>query len=349
MDAWGLGPIVWAIGKSVVVRIALAVMALHLACAGPALNAETPLPSAGAWDSEPIVPIPLSTDLDAGQVALGEKLFHDARLSRNNAFSCATCHRLNQGGGDGVSRPPTLTGGLHPRNTPTVFNVALNSRFHWDGGFRTLEAEAEAAIHDPTIMNSDWADVLPKLQADTDYVSAFNTAYPDGLTRANVLRALASFQRSLNTPNSRFDQYLRGDTDVLSDAEKQGYDLFKSYGCVACHQGVNVGGNMFQRFGIFRSQTRPRDDDDAGRFGVTGAERDQQVFRVPSLRNVAVTAPYYHDGRVQTLENAVDLMATRQLGKPLYTEEIELIVQFLYTLTGEYQGQLLILPVEDGS
>ena len=339
----------WPIRKLPVVRIALALVALHLACAAPTPDAQTPLPAAGAWDSEPIVPIPLTADLDAAQVALGEKLFHDPRMSRNNAFSCATCHRLNQGGGDGVARPPTPTGGLHLRNTPTVFNVALNSRFHWDGGFRTLEAEAEAAIHDPTIMNSDWDDVLPKLQADPDYVSAFNAAYAGGLTRANVLHALADFQRSLNTPNSRFDQYLRGDSGALSDDEKRGYDLFKSYGCAACHQGVNVGGNMFQRFGIFRNQNRQHEDDDAGRFGVTGAERDRQVFRVPSLRNVAVTAPYYHDGRVQSLETAVDLMATRQLGRPLYPEEIELIVQFLHTLTGEYQGQLLTLPDEDES
>ena len=333
----------------VVARIALAVMALHLAGIGPPPNAQAPLPTAGSWDSEPIVPIPLDADLDAAQVALGEKLFHDSRLSRNNAFSCATCHRLDQGGGDGVSRPPTLTGGLHLRNTPTVYNVSLNSRFHWDGGFRTLEAEAEAALHDPTVMNSNWTDVLTKLQIGSDYVSAFNAAYSDGLTRANVRHALATFQRSLITPNSRFDQYLRGDADALSDDEKRGYDLFKSYGCAACHQGVNVGGNMFQRFGIFRSRNRPHEDEDAGRFRVTGAERDRQVFRVPSLRNVAVTAPYYHDGRVQSLETAVDLMATRQLGRPLYPEEIELIVQFLHTLTGEYQGELLTLPSEDGS
>ena len=339
----------WPIRKSVLLRFTLAVMALLLACAEPTPNAETPLPPADAWDSEPIVPIPPTTDLDAAQVALGEKLFHDPRLSRNNAFSCATCHRLNQGGGDGVSRPPTLTGGLHLRNTPTIFNVSLNSRFHWDGGFRTLEAEAEAALHDPTIMNTDWAAVMPKLQADADYVGAFNAAYSDGLTRANVLHVLAIFQRSLITPNSRFDQYLRGAADALSDGEKHGYDLFKSYGCAACHQGVNVGGNMFQRFGIFRNQNRPHEDEDAGRFGVTGAERDRQVFRVPSLRNVALTAPYYHDGRVQTLESAVDLMATRQLGRPLYPEEIERIVEFLHTLTGEYQGELLTLPDEDGS
>ena len=333
----------------VVARIVLAVMALHLACIGPPPNAQAPLPTAGSWDSEPIVPIPLDADLDAAQVALGKKLFHDSRLSRNNAFSCATCHRLDQGGGDGVSRPPTLTGGLHLRNTPTVYNVSLNSRFHWDGGFRTLEAEAEAALHDPTIMNSNWTDVLTKLQTGSDYVSAFNAAYPGGLTRANVRHALATFQRSLLTPNSRFDQYLRGAAEALSDDEKRGYDLFKSYGCAACHQGVNVGGNMFQRFGIFRNRNRPHEDEDAGRFGVTGAERDRQVFRVPSLRNVAVTAPYYHDGRVQSLETAVDLMATRQLGRPLYPEEIELIVQFLHTLTGEYQGELLTLPSEDGS
>ena len=330
-------------------RLLALLAALYFACPAPTPYAQTPSPPAGSWDSEPIVPIPLDAGLDAARVALGEKLFHDPRLSRNNAFSCATCHRLDQGGGDGVSRPPTLTGGLHLRNTPTVFNVSLNSRFHWDGGFRTLEEEAEAAINDPTIMNSNWLDVLPKLQSSSDYVSAFNTAYPGGLTKVSVLRALADFQRSLITPNSRFDQYLRGDDGALSEDEKRGYDLFKSYGCAACHQGVNVGGNMFQRFGIFRNQDRRHEDEDTGRFRVTGAERDRQVFRVPSLRNVALTAPYYHDGRVQTLETAVDLMASRQLGRPLHPDEIRLIVEFLHTLTGEYQGELLTLPDEDGS
>ena len=334
----------WSVAHVVIVFVAL-----FFAWPGPTPHAQTPAPPASSWDGEPIAPIPLDAGLDAAQVALGEKLFHDPRLSRNNAFSCATCHRLGQGGGDGVSRPPTLTGGLHLRNTPTVFNVSLNSRFHWDGGFRTLEEEAAAAINDPTIMNSNWLDVLPKLQSSSDYVSAFNAAYPGGLTKANVLRALADFQRSLITPNSRFDQYLRGDDDALSEDEKRGYDLFKSYGCSACHQGVNVGGNMFQRFGIFRNQERRHEDEDTGRFRVTGAERDRQVFRVPSLRNVTLTAPYYHDGRIQSLETAVDLMASRQLGRPLHPDEIRLIVEFLHTLTGEYQGELLTLPDEGGS
>ena len=323
--------------------------ALFFACPVPTPQAQTASPPAGSWDSEPIAPIPLDAGLDAAQVALGEKLFHDPRLSRNDAFSCATCHRLGQGGDDGLPRPPTLTGGLHLRNTPTVFNVSLNSRFHWDGGFRTLEEEAEAAIIDPTIMNSNWLDILPKLQSSSDYVNAFNNAYPGGLTKANVVRALADFQRSLITPNSRFDQYLRGNDDALSEDEKRGYELFKSYGCAACHQGVNVGGNMFQRFGIFRNQNRQHDDEDTGRFRVTGEERDRQVFRVPSLRNVTLTAPYYHDGRIQSLETAVDLMASRQLGRPLHPDDIRLIVEFLHTLTGEYQGELLVLPGEDGS
>ena len=345
----GLETNVWPIRKTVFVPIALFIAALFFTCTAPTPLAQAPAPPADSWDSEPIAPIPLDDGLDAAQVALGEKLFHDPRLSRNDAFSCATCHRLGQGGGDGLSRPPTLTGGLHLRNTPTVFNVSLNSRFHWDGGFRTLEEEADAAIIDPTIMNSNWLDVLPKLQSSSDYVSAFNNAYPGGLTKANVLRALADFQRSLITPNARFDQYLRGDGDALSQDEKRGYELFKSYGCAACHQGVNVGGNMFQRFGIFRNQNRQHEDEDTGRFRVTGAERDRQVFRVPSLRNVTLTAPYYHDGRIQSLETAVDLMASRQLGRPLHPDEIKLIVEFLHTLTGEYQGQLLALPDEDGS
>jgi cytochrome c peroxidase len=162
-----------------------------------------------------------------------------------------------------------------------------------------------------------------------------------------VLDALVTYQRSLLTPNARFDQYLRGHHEALSAAEQRGYQLFKAYGCAACHQGVNVGGNIFQKFGIFPGDTAPRDDDDLGRFTVTGVARDRLVFRVPSLRNVAVTAPYYHDGRVGTLETAVDLMARRQLGKALTAEEIDLIVRFLHTLTGEYRGRSLAQPARE--
>jgi len=193
-------------------------------------------------------------------------------------------------------------------------------------------------------MHTTWPELLAKLRAVPDYEAAFNAAYPGGLTREHVLHALTTYVRSLVTPNARFDQYLRGRQEALTAEEQRGYQLFKAYGCAACHQGVNIGGNIFQKFGIFRGDKPPPDDDDLGRFAVTGATRDRYVFRVPSLRNVAVTAPYYHDGRVETLETAVDLMARRQLGTALTAEEVHVIVQFLHTLTGEYRGRSLALP-----
>ena len=195
------------------------------------------------------------------------------------------------------------------RNTPTIFNVGLNAAFNWDGIANTLEAHAEIVLLNPRLMNTTWPELLAKLQADADYVTSFNTAYPEGLTRANVLDALASFERSLLTPNARFDRYLRGEQHALTEPEQQGYRLFKSYGCVACHQGINIGGNMYQKFGVFAEaggEESPGAGVDLGRYAVTKVPRDREVFRVPSLRNVAVTAPYFHDGRAPTLEDAVD-------------------------------------------
>jgi cytochrome c peroxidase len=303
--------------------------------------------AAASWDKEPITPIPHAAEVGTAQVTLGEKLFHDPRLSHSNATACATCHRLAQGGDDGLPLARGADGVLYSRNTPTIFNVALNTRYRWDGAVRTLEAEAESTLHSAAMMNTNWPDLLTKLRVDPDYIAAFNAAYPGGLTREHVLDALSAYVRSLLTPNARFDQYLRGQQQALTAVEQRGYQLFKAYGCAACHQGVNVGGNMFQKFGIFRGDSAPRDDDDLGRFTVTGVARDRYVFRVPSLRNVAVTAPYYHDGRVETLETAVDLMAKRQLGTALSAEEINLIVQFLHTLTGEYRGRSLALPAKE--
>ncbi len=301
------------------------------------------------FDTEPILPIPRVTGLDPAKIALGERLFHDVRLSRRQARSCATCHRVDRGGDDGRPRSLAADGRAYPRNTPTIFNVALNTRYHWDGHQRTLEAASESALLSPDKMSANWPDLLAELRNAADDVAAFRESYHEGPTREHVLDALVVYQRSLLTPDARFDQYLRGRSDALTAAEKRGYQLFKAYGCATCHQGVNAGGNMFQKFGIFPNggTARNHDADDPGRFAITGMARDQRVFRVPSLRNVGVTAPYYHDGRIETLADAVDLMAQRQLGKVLEAEEIDLIVQFLHTLTGTYQGKLLSRPKEE--
>ena len=298
---------------------------------------------------EPIAPIPLHLALDAQRVTLGERLFHDVRLSHDNTHACTSCHPLERGGMDGWPRARAANGTTTLRNTPTIFNVGFNTAFNWDGIAETLESHAELVLLHPNLMHTTWPELLAKLQGDAEYVPRFKAAYAGGLTPANVLDALATFERSLLTPNARFDRYLRGEQQALTAPEQQGYHLFKSYGCVACHQGINIGGNMYQKFGVFAA---PGDGDsstavvDLGRYEVTKVPRDRGVFRVPSLRNVAVTAPYFHDGRARTLEDAVDTMARVQLGMTLTAEEIGVIVQFLHTLTGEYHGRSVARPIQ---
>ena len=297
--------------------------------------------ASGRDRSEPLAPVPLRVELDADAVALGERLFHDARLSGRNDRACATCHQLSAGGVDGRPRAELANGALHHYNTTTLFNVDLNFRYLWTGAVRKLDTQIERVLLHPDIMQNTWPALLAELQADAAYAKAFNALSPRGVTREQVLATLTSYVKSLRTPNARFDRFLRGQREALSEAEKQGYALFKSYGCAACHQGVNVGGNLFQKFGIFIQDEHPAPNAGHGRFDVTGEARDRDVFRVPSLRNVALTAPYFHDGRAPTLQDAVETMARRQLGRTLAPDDIDLIVGFLHTLTGEYRGQPL--------
>jgi cytochrome c peroxidase len=290
---------------------------------------------------EPIVPIPLDTRLDPKRVSLGERLFGDKRLSADRQRSCASCHPFDNGGADGLARALSADGKPRLRNTPTIFNVGFNFILNWDGGASSLEDHAGKLLTSP-VMDASWPDLLARLAQDAEYPASFRAAYADGLTQANVLNALATFERSLATPNARFDRHLRGDAAALSAEEQRGYALFKAYGCVACHQGINVGGNLFQKFGVFASPGAPaQGEPDLGRYRLTGAERDRGVFRVPSLRNVALTAPYFHDGRAPTLEVAVDTMARVQLGRELAPPDLQAIVRFLGTLSGEFRGQPL--------
>ena len=294
---------------------------------------------------EPLSQILLPVAEDGPQTRLGERLFHDPKLSHDNRRSCATCHPLDRGGMDGQPRAAAADGLPRLRNTPTIFNVGMNFWFNWDGAVHTLEAHVERLLRNPAVMNTTWPELREKLGREADYVSAFRAAYVDGLTWNNVIAALVSFERSLVTPRSRFDRYLRGERQALTADEQQGYGLFKSNGCVACHQGVNIGGNMFAKFGVFQPPNGAGEEDvDNGRYNVTRRPQDVQVFRVPSLRNVAMTAPYFHDGRAPTLVVAVDTMARVQLGKELTPEEIGLIVQFLQTLTGDFRGAPVRAP-----
>jgi cytochrome c peroxidase len=292
---------------------------------------------------EPISPIPAADGLDSGKVRLGERLFADPRLSRGNQVACASCHRLEGGGDD--DRPIAMGSDRRPLdfNALTIFNAALNFRLNWRGNFRTLEEQNAAVLVDPRLMNNSWEALLATLQADADYRDAFAAIYGGDVGREQVLDALATYQRSLVTPNARFDRYLRGEPAAITPAEEHGYQLFKAYGCIACHQGVNVGGNLFQKFGIFVDPfaVGTISKADLGRFTVTGAAADRHVFRVPSLRNVAVTAPYFHDGSTASLGEAVAIMARNQLGRTLAPHETDLIVRFLHTLTGEFRDRSL--------
>lgn len=290
---------------------------------------------------EPITPIPLRQELDAGKVALGRALFHDLRLSRDNTVSCASCHQLAAGGDDGRTLPVGIGAAIGVVNTPTVLNSGLNFVQFWDGRALTLEEQIDGPINNPNELGSDWPTVLSRLRSDEGYRELFSALYPEGITRVTVRESIATFERSLLTPNSRFDRYLRGDLDAITQQELQGYQHFKGYGCISCHQGVAVGGNMYERMGIVHDYFAERGtitEADYGRFNVTGLEEDRFEFKVPGLRNVALTAPYFHDGSASTLEEAVRTMARYQLGRSLPEDDIGAIVAFLRTLTGERPG-----------
>ncbi|MBE9067420.1 cytochrome B6 [Leptolyngbya cf. ectocarpi LEGE 11479] len=303
---------------------------------GAAIAAETVLLP------EPIQPIPLSVELDENKVQLGRELFNETRLSADNTVSCATCHALDKGGTDRKAISTGMAGGNTGLNSPTVFNTGFMHRLNWDGSARTLEEQTKGPIESVGEMGGmSWQDVVRKLGKLPKYGRGFDQAYQDGLTPENVRDAIAVYQRALFTPNAPFDQYLRGQKDAISDDAKAGYDLFKSYGCVSCHQGMLVGGNMFQTLGIFgdyfTDRGTPITEKDLGRYNVTQNDLDKHVFKVPTLRNVTLTSPYFHDGNPKTLDQAIKLMGQYQLGVDIPQTDVDLIMQFLQSLTGEIQ------------
>ena len=291
--------------------------------------------------AEPIKPVPTVIEVNEAKVELGRKLFHDPRLSKNDTISCATCHDLSTGGDDGQVVSSGIEGRTGFVNAPTVFNAGYNFKQFWDGRAHTLKDQIDGPVQNRLEMESIWPDVVTKLFQDEDYPRLFQENYPNdaqSISRENIKDALAEFMRSLITPNSRFDQWLRGNTEALNKQEKEGYALFKRYGCVSCHQGAAVGGNMFQVFGVINDYFRKRGnitDADLGRFNVTGNEVDKHAFKVPSLRMAAHTAPYLHDGSAKTLRDAVDAMFEFQLGREAPDEDKEAIVAFIKTLAGE--------------
>jgi cytochrome c peroxidase len=275
-----------------------------------------------APEPEPITPIPQPPDADPLRLALGEHLFADHRLSHDGTLACSSCHDLRTNGADKDLRGTARDGSKMPFATPTVFNAALNFRLNWEGNFRSLEDQAESSLENPANMATSVDEVLAKLNADPAMVSQFRDTYGHAPDRTTLLDAIATFERSLLTPDCRFDRWLKGDTAALTDEELTGYKLFKSLGCVSCHQGVNLGGNLYERHGIFHPL----------------ASAQPEMLRVPSLRNVATIAPYFHDGSAPTLVDAVGKMARAQLDRSLSDQQVTAIVAFLNTLTGTFRG-----------
>ncbi|MEP6900307.1 MAG: cytochrome-c peroxidase [Actinomycetota bacterium] len=289
---------------------------------------------------EPILPIPSEIKLNSEKVALGEKLFNDVQFSHDNTISCATCHSLDLGGTDQRKNSIGINGQIGEINAPTVFNTSLNFKQFWDGRAETLEDQIDGPTHASGEMGSNWEEIIEKLNSSPEYVSVFAALYDNGIQTQNIKDAIAEFERSLLTPNSRFDRYLKGEKEMLTKDEKEGYRTFKTVGCVSCHQGINVGGNLFQEFGVMGEYFKDRGNltkADLGRYNVTKNEYDRYVFKVPSLRNIARTFPYFHDGSAKSLENAVEVMSKYQLGRKLSRDEIDSIVKFLKTLNGEYK------------
>jgi cytochrome c peroxidase len=280
-------------------------------------------------DEEPITPIPSPPAADPLKLALGESLFEDRRLSHDGTLACSSCHDIRTNGADDGRRKLARDGSKLAFNILTVFNAALNFRLNWEGNFRTLEAHIESSLENPTNMGTSVDEVVEKLNADPNMVRRFRQAYGRIPDRTNLLDAIATYERSLLTPASRFDIWLGGDAAALSAEEQNGYRLFKSLGCISCHQGVNVGGNLFQRHGIFHPLASPK----------------PEIVRVPSLRNVAITPPYFHDGSAPTLREAVRKMGEAQLDQRLTDQQIEAIIAFLNTLTGTYRGAPVVAPL----
>jgi cytochrome c peroxidase len=304
-----------------IIACALLPLVWLIATSPAAAQSPTLQPGAG---QEPITPIPAAPAQDPQRLLLGERLFSDRRLSHGNTHSCSSCHDITTNGASAnvLDTPRSEPMAL---NTLTVFNASLSFRLNWEGKFRSLEEGAEHTLRNPAIMASSADEVVSKLRADPEAVQQFRDAYGREPDVAAVLDAIATYERSLVTPGSRFDRWLLGEADAITPEELSGYQLFKSFGCISCHQGVNVGGNLFQRHGIFHPLGSPQ----------------PVLLRVPSLRNVATTAPYFHDGGAPTLPQAVKAMGIAQLDRVLTEPQIAAIVAFLNTLTGTYRGQLL--------
>lgn len=285
-----------------------------------------------------VSPLPELAPANAAKVTLGRRLFHDPILSGDGTVSCASCHSLDHGGAEARVSSLGIRGQVGPINSPTVLNARYNFVQFWDGRAADLREQAGGPIGNPAEMGSSLDAATAALGRSPQYTELFRAAYADGITGDNLRDAIATYEESLVTP-SRFDRFLKGDERALTADERAGAELFVSTGCITCHQGVNLGATSFQRMGAvrdyFADRGTPLTEADNGRYNHTHNEADRRFFKVPTLRNVALTAPYLHDGSRATLEDAVRVMGRYQLGRELTDEQVTRLVAFLNSLTGE--------------
>lgn len=264
---------------------------------------------------EPITPIVQNPLINTEKFELGKLLFKEHRLSGNQVTSCHSCHNLAAGGDDGLKTPVNLS-----TNSPTIFNVSKSYYLGWSGKYSQLKPHLEMILNNPKVMDINWASTINALKNDDVYPKLFNSIYKEGVSEANIINALLYYEENLILP-SKFDEFLLGDTNAISASAIKGYEKFKDYGCASCHQGMNVGGNVFQKLGVVNA------------FSGENGNYETKKLRVPSLRNVAVTSPYLHDGSVTSLKGVIKLMAKYQLGQTLTDTEVDQIHDFLKTLT----------------
>jgi len=285
------------------------------------------------YSNEPITPIPETIPYDKNKADLGKKLFFDTILSKDKTLSCASCHSFSHGGADGKVVSTGVNNQQGSLNSPTVFNAVFNFSQFWNGRAKDLIDQALGPIHNPIEMGISLEEAVQRLQNDAQYQKDFAAiAKRTTITQNDLAQMIAEFEKTLITPNAKFDRYLLG-KGTLSDEELKGYTLFKTLGCVMCHNGINVGGNSYQKLGAIIPMERKDAIDD--RYALTNRESDKNVFKVPTLRNIALTAPYFHDGKVATLREAITTMLYHNLGVNLSDETVDALVAFLQTLTGD--------------
>ncbi|MGB6327940.1 MAG: cytochrome-c peroxidase [Halarcobacter sp.] len=300
------------------------------------------------YSNEPIQPLPKIVKYDREKALLGKKLYFDPILSKDNTISCASCHNLELGGVDNLKFSFGIKGQKGIINTPTVLNSIFNFRQMWDGRTKTLAHQVQFPITNPVEMGNSFQNLIKTLKNNSYYNETFNNIYKNGITIENIGDALEEFQKTLITP-SAFDDYLRGDENAITSNQKKGYELFFKKGCVSCHNGINIGGGLYAQFGLTDEEmahnltnqstndnvTKNEYNPDLGLYNITKNDFDKFYFKVPTLRNVALTYPYLHNGRIETLNETISSIAKAQLGLDLTKEETFLIEEFLKSLNGK--------------